>query len=275
VSTAIATLDYVSGGRAGWDVAVSPRPDEAAHVGRRPAPGAGELLAEAADAVEVVRRLWDSWADDAVVRDVATGRFVDRDRLRYTDFAGRFFAVKGPSIVPRPPQGQPLVTTLAQLPGEFAFAARAADVVFTTPVDEATALAVVEQARGAEAAAGRAGPPLLVFADLVVFLDERAGTALGRRARLDALDPVPATNAAVFAGDPDRLADLLLSWRRVGVDGFRLWPATLPYDLATITRLLVPALRRRRARVESPPAGSLRARLGLPRPANRYATAAS
>ena len=48
--------------------------------------------------MEVVRRLWDSWEDDAEIRDVATGRFVDRDKLHYIDFDGRFFSVKGPSI---------------------------------------------------------------------------------------------------------------------------------------------------------------------------------
>ena len=72
-----------------------------------------ELFDEAADYVEVVRRLWDSWEDDAEIRDVATGRFVDRDKLHYIDFEGRHFSVKGPSITPRPPQGQPLVSALA------------------------------------------------------------------------------------------------------------------------------------------------------------------
>ncbi|SHW59784.1 Putative FMNH2-utilizing oxygenase [Mycobacteroides abscessus subsp. abscessus] len=55
--------------------------------------------------MEVVRRLWDSWEDDAEIRDVATGRFIDRDKLHYIDFEGRFFSVKGPSITPRSPQG--------------------------------------------------------------------------------------------------------------------------------------------------------------------------
>ena len=98
----------------------------AAHFGRRemPATGAGpprgsgsqrsiaDLFDEAADAVEVVRRLWDSWEDDAEIRDVATGRFIDRDKLHYIDFEGSYFSVKGPSITPRPPQGQPIIAAL-------------------------------------------------------------------------------------------------------------------------------------------------------------------
>ncbi|WP_396923594.1 LLM class flavin-dependent oxidoreductase, partial [Mycolicibacterium sp.] len=111
LSKAIATLDYVSSGRAGIRVQVTGRRDAAAHFGRREiAEGADDLMAEAADYVEVLRRLWDSWEDDAEIRDVATGRFIDREKLHYIDFAGKWFSVKGPSITPRPPQGQPIVT---------------------------------------------------------------------------------------------------------------------------------------------------------------------
>ncbi|WP_246890280.1 LLM class flavin-dependent oxidoreductase [Streptomyces scabiei] len=114
ISKAIATLDYVSSGRAGLRVQITARPDEAAHFGRRTiprieahdSPDAQELVAElfdeAADHVEVVRRLWDSWEDDAEIRDVATGRFIDRGKLHYIDFEGRHFSVKGPSITPAP-----------------------------------------------------------------------------------------------------------------------------------------------------------------------------
>jgi alkanesulfonate monooxygenase SsuD/methylene tetrahydromethanopterin reductase-like flavin-dependent oxidoreductase (luciferase family) len=86
--------------------------------------------------VEVARRLWDSWEDDAVIRDVATGRFVDRDKLHYIDFVGRYFSVKGPSITPRPPQGQPVVAALAHAKPVYGFAARSTDLVFITPSDD-------------------------------------------------------------------------------------------------------------------------------------------
>ncbi len=125
-SKAIATLDYVSTGRAGVRVQIAGRADAAAHFGRREIPplsverlGDPDVQAliaahfdEAADYVEVLRRLWDSWEDDAEIRDVATGRFIDRDKLHYIDFEGRWFSVRGPSITPRPPQGQPVVAAL-------------------------------------------------------------------------------------------------------------------------------------------------------------------
>ena len=109
VSKAIATLDLVSQGRAGWQVAVSRTEEEALLFGRKPAAPPALLWQEAAEAVEVVVRLWDSWEDDAVIRDLPTGRYVDRDRLHYIDFVGEFFSVKGPSITPRSPQAHPLV----------------------------------------------------------------------------------------------------------------------------------------------------------------------
>ncbi|ALG11263.1 LLM class flavin-dependent oxidoreductase [Kibdelosporangium phytohabitans] len=108
LSKAIATLDYVSNGRAGVHIVVSDDERDYRHFGRREFPSPG-LRDEAADYVEVLRRLWDSWEDDAEIRDVATGRFVDRDKLHYIDFEGKWFTVKGPSITPRPPQGQPVV----------------------------------------------------------------------------------------------------------------------------------------------------------------------
>src|SRR5581483_2236949 len=133
ISKAVATLDYVSHGRAGVRVQVSARPHEAAHFGRRligqvqpDEAGRGltdDLFAEAADYVEVVRQLWDSWEDDAEIRDVTTGRFVDREKLHYIDFEGRWFRVKGPSITPRPPQGQPPVVALAHSTVPYRFAA--------------------------------------------------------------------------------------------------------------------------------------------------------
>ena len=107
-SKAIATLDFVShGGRlaAAGSAARRTRPRCSAG-GRRL-----DLFAEAVDAVEVVRRLWDSWEDDAVIA-TSHRRYVDRDKLHYVDFVGRLLR-QGPSITPRPPQGQPVVAALA------------------------------------------------------------------------------------------------------------------------------------------------------------------
>ncbi|MDN3351993.1 LLM class flavin-dependent oxidoreductase [Actinomadura sp. DC4] len=285
VAIGIASLDHVSGGRAGWRPQISPRSADARHfgrrefpefdLGRRAEPAFAEhvraLFAEATDAVEVVRRLWDSWEDDAEIRDVATGRFIDRDKLHYIDFEGLFFDVRGPSITPRPPQGQPLVTALAHDVLPYEFAARGADVVYVTPHSRDEAAALLGQVRAAEATVGREGEPLRVFADLLVFLDDAAPAAEARKARLDELDGAPlASDALVFTGTPGGLADLLEDWRSAGIEGFRLRPGALPDDLVAITRGLVPELRRRDLFRREYEAGTLRGLLGLARPANRY-----
>jgi len=288
LSKAIATLDYVSAGRAGIRVQIGARADTAAHFGRREIqpiaadrrddPDVRQLIAdhfdEAADYVEVLRRLWDSWEDGAEIRDVATGRFVDRDKLHYIDFEGRWFAVKGPSITPRPPQGQPVVAALGHAQVPYRLIARSADVGFVTPRDAAHAAKLVARIRAEQASAGRGDETVHVFGDLVVFLDESKATAAARKQRLDELAGAEyRSDAFVFTGTAVGLADLLQEWQDAGLSGFRLRPAALPHDLTQITERLAPELRRRclfRARYE---AGTLRGLLGLGRPANRYATA--
>ena len=297
MSKAIATLDYVSTGRAGVRVQIAGRADTAAHFGRREVPPLSvERLAdpdvrrliadhcdEAADYVEVLRRLWDSWEDDAEIRDVATGRFIDRDKLHYIDFEGRWFAVRGPSITPRPPQGQPVVAALGHATVSYRLIARSADIGFVTPRDRASAGEIVAEIRSEQALAGREDETLHVFGDLVVFVDDSAAAARARRERLDELargadsSVAYSSDAHIFAGTAPQLADLLLDWREAGLAGFRLRPAALPHDLVHITGALVPELQRRgafRAAYPDPGrAGTLRGLLGLPRPANRYAAA--
>ena len=277
ISKSIATLDYVSSGRAGWQVAVSSRQHEAGHFGRRDIPASGgsellgELFEEAADYVEVVRRLWDSWEDDAEIRDVATGRFLDREKLHYIDFHGKWFSVKGPSITPRPPQGQPLVTTLANDSAGYRLAARAADVVFATPHAVEEVHAVEREVRAKQAESGRENETLHVFGDLLVFLDERPGAASIRKARLDELAANEYTfDAPVFTGTPEQLADQLVAWAEAGLSGFRLRPGAIPHDLRAITRGLVPELQRRGRFRREYDTASLRELLGLHRPVNRY-----
>ncbi|WP_420037128.1 LLM class flavin-dependent oxidoreductase [Streptomyces sp. cg28] len=284
LSKAIATLDYVSTGRAGLRVQISPRANEADHFGRRtvprielsdlpnPAEAVTDLFDEAADYVEVVRRLWDSWEDGAEIRDAATGRFIDRDKLHYIDFEGRNFQVKGPSITPRPPQGQPLVTALAHDTVPYRLVARAADVGYITPHDSAGARSIVDRIRAEQQEAGRADETLHVFGDLVVFLDDEPGAARARKERLDALAGEPYTSdALVFTGTPIELADLLQELASGGLSGFRLRPAVDGHDLPAITRTLVPELQRRGAFRTAYEADTLRGLLGLSRPANRYA----
>ena len=271
LSKAIATLDYVSTGRAGIRVQVTASPEAARHFGRREFASGAELLGEAADYVEVLRRLWDSWEDDAEIRDVATGRFVDRKKLHYIDFEGATFSVRGPSITPRPPQGQPIVAALGHGDPAYDLIAGSADVGFVTPRDASQAEAIVTSIASRRPAGLE---PVRVFADVEVTLDRDDAAAHARRARLDdRAGGRPPSDAHSFVGTPSDLADLLQDWHGAGLSGFRLRPATLPHDLTQIVDSLVPELQRRGLFHEQYSTRTLRDALALPRPVNRYADA--
>jgi len=252
ISKAVATLDYVSHGRAGWQPRVSATTHEAALFGRRNGSPSSvdELFDEAADAVEVVRRLWDSWEDDAVIRDMPTGRYIDRNKVHYIDFHGKYFSVKGPSITPRPPQGQPVVAALAHAARIYEFAASSSDLVFITPTDDAAVPAIIDEVR----AAGGAG--VKIFADVVVTFGG---------------DSDFGSDALVFAGNAKDVVDLLLGWQGLGIDGARLRPAVNATDLPVIVDQVVPLLQRAgRFRTGYRENETLRQRLGLPVAPNRY-----
>lgn len=260
VSKNLATLDLVSDGRAGWRVAVSASDEAAAAFGRKPAQPRDVLLAEAEDAIEVVRRLWDSWEDDAVIRDQATGRYLDRDRVHYIDFEGPFFNVRGPSITPRSPQAQPLVVVDAVDERSRQLAARRADLVVVPAADEATARAARADLRQRVAAAGR--PPDQVAVLVLATVGEPA-----LRRHLDARAPRPADGVLDLCADAAQVAEVLSGWHARGAaDGFLLRPDLLPDTLDWLVEHVVPRLGR-----PEPATGTLRDRFGLPRPANRYA----
>jgi alkanesulfonate monooxygenase SsuD/methylene tetrahydromethanopterin reductase-like flavin-dependent oxidoreductase (luciferase family) len=254
VSKNLATLDLVSHGRAGWRVAVSTTPAEADLFGRKPPADLSELLDEADDAIEVVTRLWDSWEDDAVIRDVATGRYIDRSRLHYVDFEGRFFRVRGPSITPRPPQGQvPIFVDAVTGSDDQGLLGGRPDVVIVP---------------AGEIDRRRAVAPIVV-AELSFLLGPTTAAARAEHERLDTL--AGETTAIDFVGAAADLSALLEAGHGDGrVDGFLLRPALLPRGLAGLAGEVLPELRRRGVLHDAPTGRTLREHLGLPRPANRY-----
>ncbi|KPI20811.1 luciferase family protein [Actinobacteria bacterium OK074] len=279
IARAIATLDHVSGGRAGWRTQVTPaRPIPMADLFtpevQRPM---AELFERAADLVRVVRALWDGVDDEKALRDLAPGRFAPADPDpggRFAEIeplggaAGDWLTIDSPALAPRAPQGHPLVFTLAHISLRFRYGARAADVVSVTPHSAAEARATVEEIRGEQAAAGRGGQKVHVFADVVVFLDGIQGRAAERKARLDEAHGGEYTSdAPIVVGTPAEVADLLLEWQAAGLSGYRLRPGALPHDLRAITRELVPELQARGAFRTAYEAGTLRGLLGLPLPA--------
>ncbi|MFI7484052.1 LLM class flavin-dependent oxidoreductase [Kocuria sp. M1R5S2] len=233
LGAATATLDHASLGRAGVLVTPSLGPGEAANVGRRPDPGPAQAWRETGEVADVLRRLWDSWEDDAEIRDAATGRFVDREKLHYVDFAGTDsagtpFTVKGPSIVPRPPQGRPPVLVRRE---------------------PETGLEVLR--------------PAVEQADVVLV---PAASAVEDAATLRAWRPGVVVLAAHDPGDvpdPASLTGLVAA----GVHGVHVTPGLTGHgDAPARLRAAVAA-----AGLDGPRGGTLRERLGLPRAVNRYA----
>ena len=284
ISKAVATLDYTSLGRAGWQPKVSGRWDEARLFGRRDVPAFDDLsdpsvlqaisalFAEAEDVVDVVRRLWDSWEDDAEIRDAATDRFLDAEKVHTVDFDGQWFSVRGPSITPRSPQGQPVIAALAHAEVPYRFAAASADLVFVTPQRLAEAGGILTDVRAAEIAVGREGEPLRVYADIVVFLDGDEPAA-ARLERLDVLGRLLVSDTRIFTGSATALADEIAALGDLGYAGVRLRPGVITDDVPRIADQLVPELRRRELLADSD-APSLRGLLGLPATVpNRYAPA--
>ncbi len=263
ISKNVATLDLVSGGRAGWHVAVSTTDEAARAFGRTSPRPAAELWAEADDAIEVVSRLWDSWEDDAVIRDRDTGRYIDRDKLHYIDFEGRFFSVRGPSITPRSPQGQPLVVVDGggrprhgrAPPG----APTSCSSTSPTPTPPAAAATTSVAARPQPAGTPTTSP-----------CSPSPGSASRGCGRSSTGSPPPPPVALDLVDDAAGVAATLESWSRQGaVDGFLLQPDVLPTSLDWLVDEVMPPARARRPS----DAGTLRERFGLPRPPNRYATA--
>ncbi|WP_141208746.1 LLM class flavin-dependent oxidoreductase [Streptomyces griseorubiginosus] len=258
VSSQLASLDHISAGRAGWVVTEEEQPEAARAWGRPPVDGADARARESRDGVEVARALWDSWEDDAVIRSVATSRYLDRERLHYIDFTGDTYAVKGPAIVPRPPQGQLVVLGRS-------------DRVPAAQLD--VALVGGRDLTSVTAAAADAGTPR-VFAEVEVALDTPDATAAERVADLERHAPWSDRGKLRHIGSADQLVALLTELSR-HVDGVRLHPLVLDEDLPVLSGLVVPALSARRLVTRPLPGTSLRSTLGLERPANRFAAAAA
>ncbi len=279
LATGLQTLDHVSRGRAGVRLVAGSTAAERSNFGRRtdgptglPASGRVEddpaLLAafrEAGDVADVVRLLADSWEDEAIVRDLESGKFLDRERVHNVAFDGEFFSITGASIVPRSPQGPPLITALAHQTVPYRFAAEHADLVFITPADAAAVSGIRD-----ELDVVVREEPLRVFADLLVLVEQTREKAAAAWSRLQERAPL-VTDARVVVGTPDDVVDEIAALAAAGVDGVRLRPARLPADLDAIADRVVP--RAAAAGVLVPDAGAptLRERVGLPRLASRYA----
>ncbi|SDR24233.1 FMN-dependent oxidoreductase, nitrilotriacetate monooxygenase family [Thermostaphylospora chromogena] len=169
VARKFASLDHISGGRAGWNIVTSAGEAEARNFGiERPAHT--ERYARAAEFVDVVTKLWDSWEDGAILRERHTGVYADTDRIHPVDHAGTYFRVRGPLNAPRPPQGHPVLVQAGSSEDGKRFAARYAEAVFTAQQTLEEARAFYADLKGRLAAHGRRPEELLILPGIVPII---------------------------------------------------------------------------------------------------------
>ncbi|MFF0815086.1 LLM class flavin-dependent oxidoreductase [Rhodococcus sp. NPDC003318] len=264
----LASADFASHGRTGWIAETADSAARTAAYGVPQVTGPDGLRRENDEVIAAVRRLWDTWEDGVFVADPDTGHFLDPHRLHYADFDGDLFSVKGPSITPRPPQGQLVVFAPFDVAGYPA--AVSPDLVDVHLVDGPTTAEIAARAEAAHRASG--SREHRVLAEIEVLFDTEHERATQRLAELDTHSPWPLTDRLRYTGSVDGLLTVLTDVIG-GVDGVRLHPAVLATDLPILERDILPELRRQRRLVVPQPASSLRRTLGLTRPANVFAAA--
>ncbi len=134
VARKFASLDHISGGRAGWNLVTSGQREEAQNFGREAHYEHGVRYERAREFAQVVTALWDSWDDDAFIRDKASGQFFNPQGLHTLDHKGKFFSVRGPLNVPRSPQGRPVIVQAGGSEDMINVAAEFAEVIFCAPL---------------------------------------------------------------------------------------------------------------------------------------------
>jgi FMN-dependent oxidoreductase (nitrilotriacetate monooxygenase family) len=182
-----ASLDHLSEGRAAWNAVTSVSDAEARNFGRDEHYPHDVRYARAAEFIDVVGRLWDSWEEEAVAPDKAAGTFADPHRVHYVDHAGEWFRVKGPLSVPRPPQGHPVLIQAGASGAFLDLAARHAELIFAVYPDLDRARAGYADFKARVAAAGRAPDAAKVLPGMVPIVADTDAEAEALLAELDGL----------------------------------------------------------------------------------------
>ncbi|MBY4952533.1 LLM class flavin-dependent oxidoreductase [Pantoea sp. DY-17] len=172
VARQFASLDHLSGGRVGWNVVTSPLEGSAKNFSRSIHPEHDERYRVASEYLQVVKGLWDSWEGDAFVRDKQSGEFFAAEKLHTLNHKGHYFSVQGPLNVGRSPQGRPIVFQAGASEAGKAFAAEAADAIYTRQETLEQAREFREDVRRRLVARGRDADDIRVFQGISVIIGE-------------------------------------------------------------------------------------------------------
>jgi len=191
VARILASLDHLSGGRAGWNMVTGGNHEDAFNFSHAAHPPHADRYARAEEFGDVVIGLWDSFEDDAFPRDKATGRYLDADKMHVLNHKGERFSVKGPLSVARPPQGHPVIVQAGSSVPAKELAARLADANFTAQPSLIDAKAFYADLKSRLAKFGRAPDSLKIMPGVVMYIGRTEAEAREKFERLQELIPLP------------------------------------------------------------------------------------
>lgn len=187
IARRFASLDHISEGRAGWNIVTTSNPDAALNFGLEEHVEHGERYERAREFFDVVTGLWDSFADDAFVRDQASGVYFDPSRMHVLGHKGRDYSVRGPLNIARPVQGWPVIVQAGASDAGRKLAAETAEAVFTSPGDLEATREFYSDVKGRMVKVGRDPNHMKILPACFVVVGETVAEAQAKRAKLDSL----------------------------------------------------------------------------------------
>jgi FMN-dependent oxidoreductase (nitrilotriacetate monooxygenase family) len=187
VARRFASLDHISGGRAGWNVVTTSNPDASRNFGREDHLEHGERYARAREFIDVVTGLWDSWEDDAFIRDVEAGTYFDPAKLHVLNHKGKYFSVRGPLNIARPIQGWPVIVQAGASDAGRQLAAETAEAVFTAQSSLEAGQSFYADVKGRMEKIGRNPDHMKILPGCMVYVGSSLDEARAKRAKLDSL----------------------------------------------------------------------------------------
>lgn len=187
IARKFSSLDHISGGRAGWNVVTSTNPNEALNFNRTQHQEHDARYRRAREAYDVVTGLWDSWADDAFIRDQQSGVYFDPEKMHVLDHKGENFQVKGPLNIARPIQGWPVIVQAGASDAGRQLAAETAEMVFSGPPDIAASRRLYADIKGRAKKYGRNPDHIKILPGAFVIIGETLAEAQEKKRRLDGL----------------------------------------------------------------------------------------
>ncbi|WP_414753457.1 LLM class flavin-dependent oxidoreductase [Anabaena sp. CCY 9910] len=187
IARRFASLDHISSGRAGWNIVTTANPDAALNFGLEEEMEHDERYRRAREFYDVVTGLWDSFADDAFVRDVEAGIYFDPDKLHVLNHQGKYLSVRGPLNIARPIQGWPVIVQAGASEAGRQLAAETAEVVFAPAGNLEAGKALFADIKGRAQAIGRDPDSIKILPGALVIVGETVAEARAKREHLDSL----------------------------------------------------------------------------------------